>query len=39
MGRYRSATPIAIFILGCAIVSLVATALLKDHTNQDIADD
>ena len=39
MGRYRSATPIAIFILGCAIVSLIATALLKDHTNKDIADD
>ncbi len=39
MGRYRSATPIAIFILGCAIVSLVATALLTDHTNRDIADD
>ena len=37
LGRYRSATPIAIFILGCAIVSLLATAMLKDNTNKDIS--
>ncbi len=38
VSRYRSATPIAIFILACAIVSLIATGLLKDNTNQDISD-
>jgi MFS family permease len=38
MGRYHSAGPIALFILGCAVVSLAATAMLKDRTNQDIAD-
>ena len=38
LSRYRSPTPIAVFIFGCAIVSLFATALLKDHTNQDISD-
>jgi metabolite-proton symporter len=37
--RYRSATPIAIFILACAIISLAATAMLKDKTNQDISAD
>ena len=39
VSRYRSATPIAIFILACAIISLIATAMLKDKTNQDISDD
>jgi metabolite-proton symporter len=38
MSRYHSATPIALFIFGCAIVSLGATAMLKDHTNKDISD-
>lgn len=37
LGRYRSATPIAMFILGCAIITLVATAMLKDNTNKDIS--
>ncbi len=37
VGRYRSATPIAIFILVCAVVSLCATAMLKDNTNKDIS--
>jgi MFS family permease len=37
--RYRSATPIAIFILACAIITLLATAMLKDSTNKDISDD
>jgi MFS family permease len=39
VNRYRSATPIALFILACAIVSLLATAMLKDNTNKDISDD
>jgi MFS family permease len=39
MSRYHSASAIAIFIFGCAIISLVATAMLKDNTNKDISDD
>ena len=39
LGRYHSPTPIAVFILGCAITSLVATAMLKDSTNKDISND
>jgi hypothetical protein len=39
MSRYRSSMPIAVFILGCAIISLLATAMLKDHTNKDISSD
>jgi len=39
VSRYRSATPIAIFIFGCAIISLLATAMLKDNTNKDISRD
>ena len=38
MKRYHSATPISIFILVCAIISLVATAMLKDKSNKDISD-
>lgn len=38
LARYRSATPIALYILACSVMSLLATALLKDHTNKDIAD-
>ncbi|HYL35062.1 MAG TPA: MFS transporter [Bryobacteraceae bacterium] len=38
LSRYRSATPIAVFIFGCAIISLLATAMLKDNTNKDISD-
>jgi MFS family permease len=37
LSRYRSATPIAIFILACAVISLIATAMLKDNTNKDIS--
>jgi hypothetical protein len=29
---------IAVFILACAIISLLATAMLQDHTNRDISD-
>ena len=38
VSRYHSATPIAIFIFACAIITLIATALLKDNTNKDISD-
>jgi hypothetical protein len=37
--RYRSATPIAMFILGCAIITLLAAAMLRDSTNKDISND
>jgi len=39
LSRYGSATPIAMFILACAVVSLIATAMLRDNTNKDISDD
>jgi len=39
VSRYRSATPIAMFILGCAIITLFATSMLKDNANKDISDD
>ena len=38
LARYRSATPIAMYVLTCAIISLIATALLKDHTNKNLSD-
>jgi metabolite-proton symporter len=37
--RYRSSSPISLFILACAVISLAATAMLKDHTNLDVTDD
>jgi MFS family permease len=37
LSRYHSATPIAVFIFACAIISLLATAMLKDHTNKDVS--
>jgi MFS family permease len=39
VSRYHSAWPIAIFIFVCAIISLIATAMLKDRTNKDITVD
>ncbi len=38
LARYRSGSAIAVFILACAIVTLLATASLTDYTNKDIAD-
>jgi metabolite-proton symporter len=37
LSHYRSATPLALFILACAIISLIATAMLKEHANQDVS--
>ncbi len=34
---YKSGTPIAIYILVCAIVSITATAFLKDYTGRDVS--
>ena len=36
---YHSGYAIALYILGCGIISMVAAALLKDHTNKDISDE
>jgi metabolite-proton symporter len=35
--HYQSGYAIAVYILLCAVVSLVATALLRDYTNKDIS--
>ena len=35
---YHSGVPIAVFITLCAVISVVAAALLKDYTNQDAAE-
>ena len=37
LDRYHSGMAIAVFILACAVVTLVATAFLKDYTNRDAA--
>jgi MFS family permease len=39
LSHYRSATSIALFILACSVVTLLATARLKDKRNQDISED
>jgi metabolite-proton symporter len=36
-GRYHSGYAVALYILACAIVSIVATAFLKDYTGKDIS--
>jgi metabolite-proton symporter len=35
--EYHSGYAIAVYILGCAVVSIVATTMLKDYTNKDIS--
>jgi len=35
--HYHSGYAIAVYILACSLVSLVATALLRDYTNKDIS--
>ena len=37
-GRYRSGFAIAVFIFICAVISVVATAMLTDYTNKDTPD-
>jgi MFS family permease len=34
---YHSTVPIGIYVVVCAIVSIIATALLPDYTNRDIS--
>jgi MFS family permease len=35
--RYHASWPIAVYILLCAIIGIVSTALLRDYTNKDIS--
>jgi len=35
--KYKSGYAIAGYILACSIISLIATAMLKDYTNKDIS--
>jgi len=39
LGTYHSGMAIAVFILFCAIVSVLATWQLSDYTNRDLAVD
>jgi MFS family permease len=36
---FGSSLPIALYILGCAIIGIIATALLTDYTNKDISEE
>jgi metabolite-proton symporter len=35
--KYHSSTVIAVYIAGCAVVSVIATALMPDYTGKDIS--
>ena len=37
--KYGSGYAIAVFIFACTVISLVAAAAMKDHTNQDISEE
>jgi hypothetical protein len=37
LAAYSSSMPIALYIAGCAVVGVFATALLTDYTNKDIS--
>jgi MFS family permease len=39
LARDRSGMAIAVFVLGCALVSIAATAMLTDYTNKDVPPD
>jgi metabolite-proton symporter len=39
LAEYGSGYAIAVYILVCAVVSLIATSMLKDYTNRDISAD
>jgi hypothetical protein len=36
---FHSSFPIALYILGCAVIGIVATAMLTDYTNKDISEE
>jgi hypothetical protein len=33
----QSSLPIALYILGCAVIGIISTAMLTDYTNKDIS--
>jgi MFS family permease len=35
--RYHSSVPIALYMVGCAVIGIVATALLTDYTGKEIS--
>jgi hypothetical protein len=37
LAAYQSSFAIAVYIAGCAVISLAATALMPDYTGQDIS--
>ena len=37
--EYKSWVPIAIYILACTVITLVATAMMPDYTNRDIGEE
>ena len=39
VAKYHSSLPVAIYILAVSIVGLIATSLLRDHTNRDISEE
>jgi len=39
LAAFASSFPIALYILGCAVVGIVATSLLTDYTNKDISEE
>ena len=38
LAAFHSGYAIALYILGCGVVSVIATSLLTDHTNKDISE-
>jgi MFS family permease len=39
LAAYHSSFPIALYILGCAVIGITATTLLTDYTNKDISEE
>ena len=37
LAKYHSGYAVAWFIAGCAVITLIAVAMMKDHTNRDIS--
>jgi MFS family permease len=39
LAAYQSSLPIALYIVACAVIGIIATALLTDYTNKDISEE
>jgi MFS family permease len=39
LATFHSSLPIALYILGCAVIGIVSTGLLTDYTNKDISEE